>query len=160
MINIACDNKLYIMNYKLLHSSSVVEQSAVNRTVVGSNPTGGAIDNTRRAVRAGRRSMIGNHVDRHRSQGFKSLALRHSKTIIIWPLGQAVKTSPFHGGNTGSSPVGVTIYFISWILGGLAQLGEHLPYKQGVAGSSPASSTMQKNPHIARCSMFLPARRR
>ena len=29
-----------------------------------------------------------------------------------WPnvrlLGQAVKTSPFHGGNTGSIPVGVT----------------------------------------------------
>ena len=24
------------------------------------------------------------------------------------PLGQAVKTSPFHGGNMGSSPVGVT----------------------------------------------------
>ena len=25
--------------------------------------------------------------------------------------------------------------------GGLAQLGEHLPYKQGVGGSSPSSST-------------------
>ena len=25
----------------------------------------------------------------------------------IWPHGQAVKTSPFHGGNTGSIPVGV-----------------------------------------------------
>ena len=24
-----------------------------------------------------------------------------------WPVGQAVKTSPFHGGNTGSIPVGV-----------------------------------------------------
>ena len=24
-----------------------------------------------------------------------------------WLLGQAVKTSPFHGGNTGSIPVGV-----------------------------------------------------
>ncbi|CQD29004.1 hypothetical protein SCAPIOD40116 [Staphylococcus capitis] len=24
-----------------------------------------------------------------------------------WLLGQAVKTPPFHGGNTGSSPVGV-----------------------------------------------------
>ncbi len=29
-------------------------------------------------------------------------------------------------------------------LGGLAQLGEHLPYKQGVAGSSPASSTIRR----------------
>ena len=26
----------------------------------------------------------------------------------IWPVGQAVKTPPFHGGNTGSSPVRVT----------------------------------------------------
>ena len=51
----------------LIHSSSVVELSAVNRSVVGSNPTCGAIR----------------------------------------PLGQAVKTPPFHGGNTGSSPVGV-----------------------------------------------------
>ncbi len=25
-------------------------------------------------------------------------------------LGQAVKTSPFHGGNTGSIPVGVTLW--------------------------------------------------
>ena len=28
---------------------------------------------------------------------------------IIWPLGQAVKTPPFHGGNRGSIPLGVTI---------------------------------------------------
>jgi hypothetical protein len=27
------------------------------------------------------------------------------------------------------------------IHGGLAQLGEHLPYKQGVGGSIPSSST-------------------
>ncbi len=26
----------------------------------------------------------------------------------VWLRGQAVKTSPFHGGNTGSIPVGVT----------------------------------------------------
>ena len=29
------------------------------------------------------------------------------KAAQIWLLGQAVKTSPFHGGNTGSIPVGV-----------------------------------------------------
>ncbi len=29
--------------------------------------------------------------------------------IKIWPIGQAVKTPPFHGGNTGSNPVWVTI---------------------------------------------------
>ena len=27
--------------------------------------------------------------------------------LNIWLRGQAVKTSPFHGGNTGSIPVGV-----------------------------------------------------
>src|SRR5690625_4758383 len=31
-----------------------------------------------------------------------------------------------------------------FLAGGLAQLGEHLPYKQGVAGSSPASSTINR----------------
>ena len=30
------------------------------------------------------------------------------KAPSIWPLSQAVKTSPFHGEDTGSSPVGVT----------------------------------------------------
>ena len=38
--------------------------------------------------------------------------------MLIWPLGQAVKTPPFHGGNRGSIPLGVTIcgYRISVIL--------------------------------------------
>jgi hypothetical protein len=27
---------------------------------------------------------------------------------VVWPLGQAVKTPPFHGGNRGSNPLGVT----------------------------------------------------
>ena len=58
------------------------------------------------------------------------------RKTLSWPVGQAVKTSPFHGGNTGSIPVRVIQP------GGLAQLGEHLPYKQGVAGSIPASSTI------------------
>ena len=30
-----------------------------------------------------------------------------------WLLGQAVKTSPFHGGNRGSIPLGVTIWGVS-----------------------------------------------
>ena len=77
----------------LFHSSSVVEQSAVNRSVVGSNPTCGAINITRRAVRAGRRSTIGNRVDRYRSQGFKSLALRHYN--ITGPLVKRLRHRPF-----------------------------------------------------------------
>ena len=38
--------------------------------------------------------------------------LNRSATVMvagcIWPHGQAVKTSPFHGGNSGSIPDGVT----------------------------------------------------
>ena len=46
-------------------------------------------------------------------------------------LGQAVKTSPFHGGNTGSIPVGVRLY------ADVAQLAEQLICNQQVIGSSP-----------------------
>ena len=49
--------------------AQLVEQSAVNRSVVGSSPTRGA---------------------------------------IIRPVGQAVKTPPFHGGIKGSIPLRVT----------------------------------------------------
>ena len=60
----------------------MVEHSAVNRVVVGSSPTRGVFS-------------------------IKHLLKRHKANI--WRLhGQAVKTSPFHGGNTGSIPVGVT----------------------------------------------------
>jgi hypothetical protein len=55
------------------------------------------------------------------------------------PVGQVVKTPPFHGGNRGSSPLRVTIFTFH---GGLAQLGEHLPYKQRVGGSIPSASTI------------------
>ena len=48
----------------------------------------------------------------------------------FWLHGQAVKTSPFHGGNTGSIPVGV-------IYADVAQLAEQLICNQQVIGSSP-----------------------
>ncbi len=57
----------------------------------------------------------------------------------VRPVGQGVKTPPFHGGNRGSNPLRVTKY------GGLAQLGEHLPYKQRVSGSIPLASTIYSN---------------
>ena len=50
--------------------------------------------------------------------------------LNIWLRGQAVKTSPFHGGNTGSIPVGV-------IYADVAQLAEQLICNQQVIGSSP-----------------------
>ncbi len=34
---------------------------------------------------------------------------------FIWLLGQAVKTPPFHGGNRGSIPLGVTKFLCNWI---------------------------------------------
>ena len=50
----------------------------------------------------------------------------------LWLHGQAVKTSPFHGGNTGSIPVGVSIHYAD-----VAQLAEQLICNQQVIGSSP-----------------------
>ena len=64
---------------KVILDSSMVEHSAVNRVVVGSSPTRGVC-------------FIYKPQERQ-----------------IWLHGQAVKTSPFHGGNTGSIPVGVTL---------------------------------------------------
>ena len=55
----------------------------------------------------------------------------------IWLRGQAVKTSPFHGGNTGSIPVGVTEYKIFVMYADVAQLAEQLICNQQVIGSSP-----------------------
>ena len=60
----------------------MVERTAVNRDVVGSSPTRGVFF-FRKEERSGKKK--------------KRERLR----------GQAVKTSPFHGGNTGSIPVGV-----------------------------------------------------
>ena len=71
------------------------------------------------------------------NQGVPSSNLGWITTNLSWPLGQAVKTPPFHGDNMGSNPVGVTT------LGRLAQLGERLPYKQDV-GSSILSSPTKK----------------
>ena len=50
-----------------------------------------------------------------------TMAPRGSVRYKMRLLGQAVKTSPFHGGNTGSIPVGVTLYSLR-ICGPLAQL--------------------------------------
>ena len=54
-----------------------------------------------------------------------------------------VKTSPFHGGNPSSNLGRVTKS------GSIAQLGERLPYKQDVTGSSPVVPTkvVEKAPY-------------
>ena len=72
--------------------------------------------------------------------------MKFLKILKLRPHGQAVKTPPFHGGIPGSNPGGVTKSLLAFLAncefyGSIAQLGEHLPYKQGVTGSSPATST-------------------
>ena len=64
----------------LIPDSSMVEHSAVNRVVVGSSPTRGVFLSDTLDTPSGDNTRL---------------------------HGQAVKTSPFHGGNTGSIPVGV-----------------------------------------------------
>ena len=74
---------------------------------------------------------------------------------LIWPHGQAVKTSPFHGGNTSSNLVGVTFkpnlkprlmwiwqfcfcrHFAQKPYADMAQLAEQLICNQQVIGSIP-----------------------
>ena len=65
---------------QMILDSSMVEHSAVNRVVVGSSPTRGVFLSDTLDTPSGDNTRL---------------------------HGQAVKTSPFHGGNTGSIPVGV-----------------------------------------------------
>ena len=56
-------------------------------------------------------------------------------------MAQLVRAPPCHGGGRRFEPVPGRFYFIYTLkeipIGVLAQLGEHLPYKQRVTGSSP-----------------------
>ena len=63
-----------------------------------------------------------------------------TRGVFLRPHGQAVKTSPFHGGNTGSIPVGVTWFkpiVYTQQYADVAQLAEQLICNQQVIGSSP-----------------------
>ena len=91
------------MKQDIFLDSSMVEHSAVNRVVVGSSPTRGVFLSDTLDTPSGDNTRL---------------------------HGQAVKTSPFHGGNTGSIPVGV-------IYADVAQLAEQLICNQQVIGSSP-----------------------
>ena len=56
------------------------------------------------------------------------------------PVAQLVRAPPCHGGGRGFEPHPGRLQFIivySMFNGIIAQLGEHLPYKQRVIGSSP-----------------------
>ena len=71
----------YLQVYSSIAQS--VEHAAVNRSVVGSSPTGGVFGNMKSDTK------------------FEFSTRLH---------GQAVETPPFHGGNTSSNLVGVIIW--------------------------------------------------
>jgi hypothetical protein len=54
----------------------------------------------------GRRSTIGNRVG---GKTVSRVRIPLSPPLNSRPVGQAVKTPPFHGGNRGSNPLRVTI---------------------------------------------------
>jgi hypothetical protein len=81
--------------------AQLVEHSTVNRVVTGSSPVRGAIIER---CPSGRRSTIGNRVGSNRVS-----RVRIPSSLPVWPVGQGVKTPPFHGGNRGSNPLRVTI---------------------------------------------------
>ena len=83
----------------------MVEHSAVNRTVVGSSPTCGAILGK---YSRGRRGAPAKGVGRVSGARVQIPPSPPEMILVLWPVGQAVKTPPFHGGNTGSNPVRVT----------------------------------------------------
>ena len=61
--------------------------------------------------------------------------------MVDGPVAQLVRAPPCHGGGRGFEPHPGRLRKRKIIYGILAQLGEHLPYKQRVTGSSPVVPT-------------------
>ena len=76
----------------LFRSSSAVELSAVNRSVVGSIPTCGAIGELSELAEGARLEIV---YTSQAYQGFESLALRHKDFIIFGPLVKWLRHRPF-----------------------------------------------------------------
>ena len=77
-------------------------------------------------------------------------------SIGLWPVGQVVKTRPFHGCNMGSSPVRVTTSAIRMgcrIYGGLAQL-VRAPASHAGGHWFESSSLHQKVPDFVKIRNF------
>ena len=65
-------------------------------------------------------------------------------------MAQLVRAPPCHGGGRGfESLPGRFSCMLQDFTGILAQLGEHLPYKQRVTGSSPVGPIINKNADVA-----------
>ena len=66
-------------------------------------------------------------------------------------MAQLVRAPPWHGGGREFEALLGRLYrkiHDNFIVGIIAQLGEHLPYKQGVIGSSPIGPIATK---VAKC---------
>ena len=82
----------------LFHHSSMVEHSAVNRRVVGSSPTGGAMW---AGSQVGRRRRTVNPL-RKKHRWFESIPAHHFCFLRIWCIGNIIASQAIV---TGSSPV-------------------------------------------------------
>ena len=67
----------------------------------------------------------------------RSFACYHRSDYHNGPVAQLVRAPPCHGGGRGFEPHPGRLRKRKIKYGILAQLGEHLPYKQRVTGSSP-----------------------
>ena len=68
-----------------------------------------------------------------RFESYSGSLFSYTSELALRPHGQAVKTSPFHGGNRGPNPLGVIFKKYADV----AQLAEQLICNQQVIGSSP-----------------------
>ena len=64
-----------------------------------------------------------------------------TRGVFLRPHGQAVKTSPFHGGNTGSIPVGVILD---------SSAVEHSAVNRRVVGSNPTRGVWRHSQVVRR----------
>ena len=77
--------------------------------------------------------------------------------MLVRPIGQAVKTSPFHGGNSGSIPEWVIVDKLRSLLtktGCGSVWLERLIWVQEAAGSSPVTPTMWVTSSVGRALDF------
>ena len=82
----------------VIQRSSVVERSAVNRLVVGSNPTAGAILESAKSLFAERISVCFRHLGRHnKTAGWSSLVARQAHNLKV----------------AGSNPAPATNFFLN-----------------------------------------------
>ena len=84
--------------------------------------------------------MIGNHVDG--ANCLKGSNPLLSVANLPGPLVKRLRHRPFTAVTRVRVPYGAFILIVTFLFGGLAQLGEHLPYKQRVSGSIPLTSIM------------------